>query len=96
MKPSTRKILKLLLEFDETVTEQQKHNVFSILFNCPEQLTEPPILLTQSQVAILLGVSRWTVRNLTMEGKIRTVSIRGAKRYRREEIDKVAMEGTET
>lgn len=58
----------------------------------PDKANEPntALLLTQAQTARSLGFSRWTVRNLVKDGILHPVSIRGAQRYRRAEVEALA------
>jgi len=49
-----------------------------------------PILVNQATAARLLSVSRFTVRRMAAEGQLRSVCIRGAVRYSREEIERLA------
>ena len=44
------------------------------------------LLLLQAEVAQLLGCSRWTVRKLVREGKLKPISVMGLKRYRRSQV----------
>lgn len=94
MKPSTRKILKVLLECDDTITEQQRHKVIDFLLERPEPLKDLPLLLNQAQVAKLLGVSRITIYRMTKEDVLHPILLRDAVRYRREDIEEVARKGT--
>jgi predicted DNA-binding transcriptional regulator AlpA len=94
MKSSTRKMLKVLLESDDSITEQQHSKLMEILLERSEPLKELPLLLNQAQVARLLGVSRWTIRNMVKAGQFHPVNIRGCKRFRRDEIEGVAMGNT--
>jgi excisionase family DNA binding protein len=46
--------------------------------------------MTQKQAAHLLGVSRFTIRNMTLEGQLHPVQVRECWRYRRNEIEDLA------
>lgn len=48
-----------------------------------------PLLVNQATAARLLSVSRFTVRRLVADGSLRPISIRGAVRYSREEIERM-------
>ena len=94
MKPSTRQILKAVLNADDTITIQQQQEVMAILSNRPKEDPSLPLLLTQMQAARLLNVSRATIFRMVRGGQIHPVQIHGAMRYRREEIEVIARKGT--
>jgi len=52
----------------------------------PREKKPEALLLTQAETGRMLGCSRWTVRNLTKDGRLHPVSLRGARRYRRAEV----------
>lgn len=52
--------------------------------------TSPAILVNQATAARLLSVSRFTIRRMVAEGTLHPVRVRGAVRYRREELESVA------
>lgn len=49
-----------------------------------------PLLLTQAETARLLQCSRFTVRRLVLDGRIRTVQLRDMVRYPRTEVEALA------
>jgi len=55
---------------------------------------EPPALYNQVQTCRLLGVSRFTVYRMSRDGQLHPIMVRGARRYRRDEILAIAAEGT--
>jgi len=48
------------------------------------------LLMNQASVARALNCSRWTVRNLSRDGTLKQVSIRGLARYRRADVLRLA------
>jgi excisionase family DNA binding protein len=57
---------------------------------------EPKLLLSLNEAARLLGISRnTTLHDLIESGKIRAVVVAGRLRVPREEVERVAREGTE-
>ena len=44
------------------------------------------LVWSQAQTARALGCSRWTVRNMTRDGQLHPVHLRGALRFRRSEV----------
>lgn len=50
-------------------------------------MTEPP-LLTVTQTAVRLSVSRWTVYRLIRDGKLHGIRVRGGRRFRESEIER--------
>jgi hypothetical protein len=90
MNRTTQKIVKAALEADETLTPDQIKAALAILRGQVSQQVSVPLLLTQKQVAFLLGVSRFTVRRMTMEGKLCPVQVNEALRYRRSDIEAIA------
>ncbi|MDD4869489.1 MAG: helix-turn-helix domain-containing protein [Kiritimatiellae bacterium] len=91
MKKSTYQIIKTALSFDDTVTIEQQRQGLSILSNRPLNDPLKPLLLNQSQTAQLLGVSRVSIYRMAKVGQLHPVNILGCKRFRRDEVEEVAM-----
>lgn len=97
MKGTTSTIIRTAMSTDSTVRPDQREAALSIL----NEKSSPslirlltPILLTQSEAARMLNVCRVTVYRMAKEGVLKPVWIRGAKRYRREDVERVAKCGT--
>lgn len=52
--------------------------------------SSPALLVNQATAARLLSVSRFTIRRMVAEGTLHPVRVRGAVRYRRDELESVA------
>jgi len=52
------------------------------------------LLVTQAKAAKILGCSRFTVRNMVLDGVLHPVNIRGALRYRLSELRHLAEHGS--
>ena len=52
-----------------------------------------PLLVTQAEAARLLSMSRVTVYRLVRGGVLHPVEVRGAKRYRVEDLERIARGG---
>ena len=52
------------------------------------------LLVTQAKAAKILGCSRFTIRNMVLDGVLRPVNIRGALRYRISELRHLAEHGS--
>jgi len=61
MKKSTRQIIKILLEVDDTVPSERQRDIWEIVTNRPKDDSSLPLLLAQAQAADLLGMSRISV-----------------------------------
>jgi len=86
MKSQTKKIIKLLLDADETVSGIQKAQVLKIL---EQKLARTiKIFLTQREAAQALSVSRQTVHNMVKRGVLHPVDIsgQGLMRYRMDDL----------
>jgi hypothetical protein len=90
MNTATAKAIKAILATDETVTPDQCETALALLRGRSSQRAPLPLLLTQKQAADLLGVSRFTVRNLKLAGQLHPVRLLGSWRYRRDEIEAIA------
>jgi excisionase family DNA binding protein len=94
MKKSTSQIIRVVLSADETVGPHQIDAVLSILTERPPRNPDNrplPLLMTQAEVARMLNVSRFAIHRMVKDGELHAVSIRGAMRYRREEVIRLAM-----
>ena len=52
------------------------------------------LLVTQAKAAKILGCSRFTIRNMVLDGTLHPVNIRGALRYRVSELRELAEHGS--
>ena len=93
--PSTCQMVLALLSRDPDVRCDQRDAVRVVLSekSSPGAPAIQPLLLTQSQVAQMLNVSRITVYRLVKEKVIIPTIIQGMHRYRREDIERLAREG---
>ena len=87
MKKSTCRIVMAALAADETVENDQRAAAIAVLRERTTAKTPMPLLLTQAQVARLLGVSRYTVWRMTKEGQLPRVLVMASMRYRRSDIE---------
>jgi len=90
MNAATYKAIKAVLGTDDTVTKDQARSALAILQGRVPDSGPLPLLLTQKQAAHLLGVSRFTVRKMTQEGKLHPVQVHERRHYRRTEIEAIA------
>ena len=95
MKTSTRQVIKILLDADDTIPVEQRQNIWSEVRRRPGPDSLLPLLLTQRQAGNLLGMSRWSIRAMAQKGQLHPVKILGSTRFNREEIEKIAKDGAE-
>jgi predicted DNA-binding transcriptional regulator AlpA len=81
-----RKLILQTLEFDSGITAAQKAAIETILNDKTPSVE--PLLLKQTEVAQLMGLSRQAVYNLKKLGIIQPIKItlEGCERYKREDI----------
>ena len=81
-----RKLILQTLEFDSGITAAQKAAIEAILNDKTPSVE--PLLLKQTEVAQLMGLSRQAVYNLKKLGIIQPIKItlEGCERYKREDI----------
>ena len=81
-----RKLILQTLEFDSGITAAQKAAIETILND--KTPSAEPLLLKQTEVAQLMGLSRQAVYNLKKLGIIQPIKItlEGCERYKREDI----------
>ena len=81
-----RKLILQTLEFDSGITAAQKAAIETILNDKTPSVE--PLLLKQTEVAQLMGLSRQAVYNLKKIGVIQPIKItsEGCERYKREDI----------
>jgi len=94
MKKSTRQMIKILLEADDTIPLEHREDIWSVVTNLPKPDPSLPLLLSQRQTAELMGVSRHSIRRLVKDGHLRPVKILGSPRYHREDVETLARKGT--
>ena len=82
-------VLVSALTANGTVSQTQMKGALTSLGEQVQQ-QEVPLLLSQKQAASLLGLSRYTIRRMTMEGKLHPVIVHETPRYRRSEIEGIA------
>ncbi len=92
MNSTTFKAIKALLDVDESVSPQVKCEALSVLAGKTDRHADQslPLLVSQQEAARLLGVSRFTVRNMVIAGTIQPVRVHGGLRYRRSDIEAMA------
>ncbi len=90
MKRNTSQIIRAALDADDSVRGDLKNTALAVLREEAAQAPMHPILVTQAQAARLLGVSRITVYRMVQEGELEPVIIRGMRRYRREDLERIA------
>lgn len=78
---AVRALLKTA-NFDEVAIERS----LKALHRAPDAHDDGPLLLNQKQAAQLLGVSRYTIRRLALDGALTQVWLRGSPWYRRDAI----------
>lgn len=89
VKQDTIRIIETVLQSDPNVSELQKEQVKAILAGT--KIPIQPALLTQSETARWLNVSRSTAYNLVLKGILKPVIIvEGIKRYRLKDLEKLA------
>jgi|GEM_PF-3501552 len=77
---------------ERVVTGNSSKGDLSMVLNILNGQVPAPLeerLITQSEAARLLSVSRFTVHRMAKEGEIGLVCIRGSRRYRLSEIDAI-------
>jgi len=79
MNESTRAAIKA----DKSIRSDVRALALGVL---NERAPLEPILVTQAQAARMLNVSRITIYRMAKEGKLTRVQVRGATRYRLEEL----------
>ena len=87
---TTYRAVKAVLAGDDTITCDQRDSALALLTGRVPKQDQLPLLLTQKQAARLLGVSRFTIRNMTREGQLHPVRVHECRRYRRDEVDALA------
>ena len=87
---TTYRAVKAVLATDDTVTPDQRDSALNLLSGRTPKQGMRPLLLTQKQAALLLGVSRFTIRNMTLDGQLHPVQVHECWRYRRDEIEDLA------
>jgi len=94
VKKSTRQIIKILLDADDTVSIEHQRDIWEVVTNRPKDDSSLPLLLNQHQAADLLGVSRQSLYRLVQNGKMPRVKILDTWRYHRADIEQLARKGT--
>ena len=93
MKAATEKIMRTVLDADETVSAGLVEDVLAVLKDeAVSGRYDPnrPLVVTQAQAARLLGVHRCARWRLVKRGKIRRVSVAGLPRYPLEDLKRMA------
>jgi excisionase family DNA binding protein len=87
-------VFEAALKSDAELTEEQKKQIRLVLSgDGPHEHAIDPLLLTQRQACGALGVSRFTIFRMVQDGQLHPVMIRGARRYRYEEIMEISRNG---
>ena len=89
MNSATYKMLKVALTSDETIVPEQRNAVLAILNDRVPKNAALPLVLTQKAAAERLGVSRFTIRKMTIKGDLHPVRIHESWRYRRAELETI-------
>jgi excisionase family DNA binding protein len=93
MKALTSQVIRSALRADETVRHDQYDAVLSMLTERAPRYwsyAAKPLLVTQAEAARILSVSTVTLYRMVKEGKLKPVMIRGARRYRWEDLERIA------
>jgi len=95
MKTGTKEIIRATLRAVGTIPLAVITEVLRSLDGKTEEINgdTPSILVNQSEAARLLCVSRFTVRRCVQSGVLRQVHVRGAVRYRRSDLERIAVQG---
>lgn len=87
-------VYEAALASDAELTDEQKKRIRLVLSgNTHQEDAVEPLLLTQRQACKALGVSRFTIFRMVRDGQLHPVMIRGARRYRREELMDISRTG---
>ena len=91
VKASTIQIIETVLKGDNGVSELKKEQIKAILMDSKVPIA--PKLLTQTEAAKWLGLSRVTVYAITKKGYLKPVIIgEGIKRYRVSDLERLIKE----
>jgi len=82
-------ITRAAIKADSEIPADRKATAVSFLEGKAETFL-PRLLVTQAEAASMLGVSRVTVFRLVQAGELTPVLIRGARRYRVEDLRRLA------
>ena len=91
MKNSTKKIIRILMEADETITEEHHTAMVAAL----EHKDKPAPLLTSREVQHLLKISKSGVRRMIDEGILVPTRLRYLIRFRQQDVEELMEEGFE-
>ena len=98
MNTQARQLVKSAILAAKTMDPSLELSLQDVLYLCkgkPPQHKidkEPPLLLTQAGAARRLGCSRFTIRNLVIDGVLQPVRLRKSLWYRSSDIDRLARE----
>lgn len=92
MKKNTSQIVRAVLQGDDTIRADQRDTVLAVLSE-KGQGGALPLLVTQAQAARMLSVSRITIFRMVRDGQLAPVLVRGLRRYRREDLERIAKHG---
>ena len=91
MQDLTKKLIRLVLDTDDSVTEDHR---LKILRTLSERPALPPKLLSRKEVAVTLGVHNETVKRYTRSGLLRQINFTARQvRYDQEEVIRFASSG---
>ena len=91
MKDLTKKLIRLVLDTDESVTEDLR---LKILRTLSERPALPPKLISRKDAAGILGLHPETVKRYTRRGLLRQINFTARKvRYDQDEIIRFANSG---
>jgi len=89
MKKTTSQIVRVALGGDRTVRPDLRDAALSMLSEKGQGILLP-LLLTQAQASRSLNVSRSTLFRMVRDGELEPVMVRGLRRYRREDLERIA------
>ena len=85
-------VTRAAIRADSSIPSDRKPGALKFLAGEASDLARP-LLVTQSEAARLLSMSRVTVYRLVRDGALHPVEVRGAKRYRVEDLERIARGG---
>ena len=84
----TYQIIKSALDADDNINDAERSALVSLLRK-PNTVPRPSTLLTQKEVCQEFRCSRQTLWRLVKSGQLNPVHIRGLRRFKRAEIEKL-------
>lgn len=78
-------VTRAAIKADPAIPSDRKSAAIQFLMGQTD-MPLPRLLVSQAEAARMMGVSRVTIYRLTVDGKLHPVSVRGARRYRVDEL----------